>query len=110
MMENKTATEIISDLSATKKVEELISNITKSPPKEDEEDLAQDIYLALLEKDDKLIEQLYYDNQLIFYITRMLMNNLRSTTSPYYYKYKRHEQNKISINEITSTHPNNEGD
>lgn len=90
---------IIEELSRNKKVEELISNITKAPPTDDEEDLAQDIYLALLEKDNELIEQLYRDNQLIFFITRMLLNNLRSVTSPYYYKYQRYTLNKNTLDD-----------
>lgn len=90
---------IIEELSQNKKVEELISNITKAPPTDDEEDLAQDIYLALLEKDDELIEQLHRDNQLIFFITRMLLNNLRSVTSPYYYKYQRYTLNKNTLDD-----------
>ena len=90
---------IIEELSRNKKVEELISNITKAPPTDDEEDLAQDIYLALLEKDDELIEQLYRDNQLIFFITRMSLNNLRSVTSPYYYKYQRYTLNKNTLDD-----------
>lgn len=102
MKERKTKQEIIEGLSTQKKVEELISNITKAPPTDDECDLAQDIYLALLEKDDKLIEELYTSDQLIFFITRMLINNLRSITSPYFYKYKRYENKKISIDEINS--------
>lgn len=90
---------IIEDLSRNKKVEELISNITKAPLTDDEEDLSQDIYLALLEKDDKVIEQLYKDNQLIFFITRMLLNNMRSVTSPYYYNYQRYTTNKNNLDD-----------
>jgi hypothetical protein len=99
-----TKSEIINQLAIERKVEELISNITKAPPTEGEEDLAQDIYLALLEKNDRLIEQLYKDNQLIYFITRMLINNLRSKTSPYYYKYKRYENNKtnFTVNEYNT--------
>lgn len=104
MMKSMNKNNIIEELSQNKKVEELISNITKAPPTDVEEDLAQDIYLALLEKDDRLIEQLYKDNQLIYFITRMLINNLRSKTSPYYYKYKRWENNKtnLTINEYNT--------
>jgi hypothetical protein len=99
-----TKSEIINQLAIERKVEELISNITKAPLTEGEEDLAQDIYLALLEKNDRLIEQLYKDNQLIYFITRMLINNLRSKTSPYYYKYKRYENNKtnLTVNEYNT--------
>lgn len=100
-----TKSEIINQLAIERKVEEIINNITKQGEvKDGEEDLAQDIYLSLLEKDDRLIEQLYEDNQLIYFITRMLINNLRSKTSPYYYKYKRYENNKtnLTINEYNT--------
>lgn len=79
------------------KVEEIIGNITKSPP---DEDLVQDIYLTLLEKDQDLLKELADKKQLIFYLTKIITNNIRSKTSPYYYKYKRYENNKVSINEI----------
>lgn len=96
---------IIEELSKNKKVEELISNITKAPPTDDEEDLAQDIYLALLEKEGDLIEELYNNGQLIFFITRMLLNNIRSQTSPYYYKYKRYKANKTIIDDPNIFNP-----
>lgn len=103
MVMNKS--EIINKLATEGKVEELISNITKSPPTDDEQDLAQDIYLSLLEKEGDLIEELYNNGQLIFFITRMLLNNIRSQTSPYYYKYKRYEANKTTIDDPNIFNP-----
>lgn len=90
---NKTS--IIQELAVNKTIEEIVSNIIKQPVTDDEEDLIQDLYLYLMEKDDKLIEDLYNKNQLVFYITRMVINNIKSTTSPYYYKYRRWTNNKV---------------
>ena len=55
-------------------------------------DLAQDIYVSLLEQKDR-IEAMTSDEQLL-YIQRMVFNNLKSKTSRYYYNYKRHEEKK----------------
>ena len=76
---------IIQLIAKEKKVEEIISNVMKTQLDDNLIDLAQDIYLTLLEKDDKLIEDLYNKNQLIFYLTRIVINNLKSTTSQFYY-------------------------
>ena len=91
---------MVEELYKQHKREEIIGHITKSPP---DEDLAQDIYLTLLEKDQQFLKELNEKKQLIYYITKIITNNVRSKTSPYYYKYKRYENKKVSINEIPNT-------
>ena len=58
-------------------------------------DLSQDIYLCLLEQQDR-IEAMTSDEQLL-YIQRMVFNNLKSKTSRYYYNYKRYEEKKAEL-------------
>lgn len=79
--------EIIEQLAKDKVVEGIIDNINNKDP--DLEDLKQDIYVELLLKDDRLIEQLHEDNKLRYFITKMVTNNIKSKTSPYYYQYKK---------------------
>ena len=55
-------------------------------------DLSQDIYLILLEQQDR-IENMPSTEQLL-YIQRVVYNNIKSKTSRYYYNYKRHEEKK----------------
>ena len=55
-------------------------------------DLAQDIYVSLLEQKER-IEAMTSDEQLL-YIQRMVFNNLKSKTSRYYYRYKRYAEKK----------------
>ena len=55
-------------------------------------DLSQDIYLCLIEQQDR-IEAMTTDEQLL-YIQRMVFNNLKSKTSRYYYNYKRYAEKK----------------
>ena len=51
------------------------------------DDLVQDIYVLLLEKDDKLIIDLYNKGELGFYLLKIARNQLLSANSPYYTKY-----------------------
>lgn len=51
------------------------------------DDLIQDLYLYLLQKDQCFIERLYLSGELPFYILRMTRNQLLSKNSPYYYRY-----------------------
>lgn len=53
------------------------------------DDLIQDIYLYLYEKDDNLICNLYNKGELGFYILRMVRNQMFSDHSPYFYTYIR---------------------
>ena len=91
--------EIIQEISKQKIVEEIVYNIG-SKDDEDLKDLAQDIYINLLEKEDNLIETLYNTNQLKFFIIRMVVNNIHSKNSPYYTKYKKNKINKVKIEEL----------
>ena len=47
----------------------------------------QDIYVLLLEKDDKLIIDLSNKGELGFYLLKVAKNQLLSANSPYYTKY-----------------------
>ena len=90
---------IIDEISKNKIVEEIVYNIGDRGD-EDLKDLIQDIYINLLEKEDNLIESLYSENQLKYFIIRMVVNNIHSKNSPYYTKYKKDKINKIKIEEL----------
>lgn len=79
-----TKKEIIRSLAKDKTVEKLIGKKTDFCV----EDLAQDIYIYLLEKPAALIETLKDRGELIFYITAIIKNQVFSRTSEYYKKYK----------------------
>ena len=51
------------------------------------EDLIQDVYLLLLQKDDNLIVNLYNKGEIGFYLLKIVRNQLLSKNSPYYTKY-----------------------
>lgn len=56
-------------------------------------DLSQDIYLILLEQQDR-IENMPSTTEQLLYIQRVVYNNLKSKTSRYYYRYKIYEEKK----------------
>ena len=81
--------EIIDELSRTNTVEKIIFKLLpcSKNPFDCPEDLIQDIYILLLEKDDKLIIDLYNKGELGFYLLKIARNQLLSKNSPYYTKY-----------------------
>ena len=97
-----TNAQIINYVANSKIVEEIIGGITysKFETKENLKDLAQDIYLQLLQMDTKKLNDLYCKNQLRYWITRIITNNIHSKTSPYYYQYKKEQRQSVNINDI----------
>ena len=70
-------------------VERIVNKLLSSSknPFDCPEDLIQDVYLLLLQKDEDLIVNLYNKGELGFYILKVVRNQLLSTNSPYYTKY-----------------------
>lgn len=76
---------------------DIINNIGKSEQKFNLDDLEQDLYIELIEKQDKLAE-IEKKGQLKFYLTRIVQNNINSKTSRYYYNYKKQNNDEnISV-------------
>lgn len=86
---------IIEELAKDRVIETIITNITQT---EDDtlNDLAQILYEDLLLKDEEKIVQLYKDNQLQYFITRMVLNSINSKTSRYYYLFGRHKYEELT--------------
>lgn len=91
-----TKQEILSELAKSSTVEKMIAAYSKGQA-DYASDLAQDIYLNLMEKDEQLLIDLYNKNQIGFYVLRMVRNNLFSSTSPYYTKYIKYDLKNTDI-------------
>lgn len=94
---------IINNIAKDRMVETIVANVAKDTTDEDLTDLCQDIYLALMEKDEETIEDLYTKKQLNYYITRMVINNIDSSTSRYFYNYKKNKLKQISMDDYKET-------
>ena len=66
------------------------------------EDLIQDVYLLLLQKDEDLIVNLYNKGELGYYILKVVRNQLLSKNSPYYQKYIRFQSISDDITQAAS--------
>lgn len=66
------------------------------------EDLIQDIYLLLLQKNDDLMVNLYNKGEIGFYILRISRNQLLSKNSPYYTKYIKFRAQSDDITQATN--------
>ena len=91
--------EIIEETAKQHLIEDTARNIAGDKD-EDLNDLCQDLYISLMEKDDVLIESLYNTSQLRYFIVKMLINNIHSKNSPYYSKYKKRNKNKTNIDQV----------
>lgn len=94
---------IINKIAQDRMVETIVANVAKDTTDEDLADLCQDIYLALMEKDEETIEELYANKQLNFFVTRMIINNIDSSTSRYFYNYKKNKLKQISMDDYKET-------
>lgn len=94
---------IINKIAKDRMVETIVANVAKDTTDEDLTDLCQDIYLALMEKDEDIIVDLYEKGNLNFYITRIVLNNVDSKTSRFYYRYIKHKMQEIPFDSWNET-------
>ena len=81
--------EIAETLAKQHAVEEIIMNITKQNVMTSSyRDLAQDIYLQILEDKNHKFSNLNKKNEILYYIIGIVRKNIFSKTSPYYSKYR----------------------
>ena len=81
--------EVVDIIAKEHLVERIVNKLLSSSknPFDCPEDLIQDVYLLLLQKDDKLIIDLYNKGELGYYLLKIAKNQLLSANSPYFYKY-----------------------
>ena len=85
-------------------VERIVNKLLSSSknPFDCPEDLIQDIYLLLLQKNDDLIVNLYNNGEIGFYLLKIARNQLLSVNSPYYTKYIKLAANSDDITQATN--------
>ena len=82
-----------------KKIEEIVRNIVGKNNKRPEiDDLVQMVYLILLEYDEDKIVNMYNKKQLIFFITRIVLNQFNSSNSPFLYIYRKWSKENLEFN------------
>ena len=81
--------EVVDIIAKEHLVDRIVNKLLSSSknPFDCSEDLIQDVYLLLLQKDDNLIVDLYERGELAYYLLSIVRNQLLSVNSSYYYKY-----------------------
>ena len=82
-----TVEEVVELVAKEEWVEECIRTVSGGVWRSEYNDLVQDVLVELL--DQEKIVGLYQRNQLKYYIMRIVRNNLQSSTSRFYYRYRR---------------------
>ena len=96
--------EIIDIIAREHLVEKIVNKLLSSSknPFDCPEDLIQEIYLLLLQKDDDLIVNLYNKGEIGFYLLKIARNQLLSVNSKYYYKYIKFKANSDDITQAAN--------
>ena len=96
-----TVSEVVGEIAKKRIVETIVWKVTESGATaydpDSLNDLIQDVYLSLLE--DKNIVEAYKEHHEKFYIARIIMNNIASSSSRYYRTYIMPLKKGVSINE-----------
>ena len=88
-----TVFDVVDILARNKEIEKIIMKVTNDSKEDTLNDLAQDLYMSILEKGDKVVK-IYEEGHIMYYLARLVMNNIASSSSPYYRTYlKWYKQN-----------------
>lgn len=90
-----TRREIIETLAHEKRVEALVVNIARHPLTDDLRDLCQMVYVILLEYDEEKIQDLWENDQIDFFIIRILLNQYKSANSPFYKMFRKFQSRSV---------------
>lgn len=85
----KTKTEIIEAIAKDRMVETMVTNIAHKSMSADLQDLSQMVYLILLEYDEKRLQDLWINNQMHFFIARIIINQYNSVSSPFHTMFRK---------------------
>ena len=88
---------IIETLAKQKRVEAMVENIAHQALTADLKDLCQMVYLILLEYDESKLLDLWENDQINFFLARIIINQYRSTTSPFHYMFRKFQERSVSI-------------
>lgn len=91
--------QIIELLAKDKIVEMLACNICKQGLTADVKDLCQMVYLILLEYPEDKIVDLYETKCIRFFLARILVNQFRSSNSPYHRDFRKFRERSNDITE-----------
>ena len=88
----ETKVHIIETIAREKRVETMVVNIAHHPLTPDLKDLCQMVYLVLLEYDESKLQDLWENNQINFFLARVIINQYRSSNSPFHTIFRKMQE------------------
>ena len=95
--------EMVAKLAQERRVETMVENIAKQPLSADLKDLAQMVYVILLEYDETKLLDLWEHGQINFFIARIILNQYRSVNSPFHKLFRQYGKRQEDIETIRET-------
>lgn len=89
--------EIIETLARERRVEAMVENIAHHSLTSDLKDLCQMVYLVLLEYDAAKLADLWQHGQMNFFLARIIINQYRSSNSPFHAQFRKFRDRSIPI-------------
>lgn len=83
---------IIETLAKERRVEALVENIAHHSLTADLKDLCQMVYLILLEYDESKLLDLWENDQINFFLARIIINQYRSSNSPFHTIFRKMQE------------------
>ena len=88
---------IIDTLARERRVEALVENIAHHSLTADLKDLCQMVYLVLLEYDETKLLDLWENEQMNFFLARIIINQYRSSNSPFHTIFRKMQERSVSM-------------
>lgn len=88
---------IIETLAKDRRVEALVENIAHHSLTADLKDLCQMVYLILLEYDESKLQDLWENDQMNFFLARIILNQYRSSNSPFHAIFRKYQERSLPI-------------
>ena len=83
---------IIETLAKERRVEALVENIAHHSLTADLKDLCQMVYMILLEYDEAKLQDLWENDQMNFFLARIILNQYRSSNSPFHTIFRKMQE------------------
>lgn len=90
-------TDIVTSLARERRVETMIENIAHQSLTADLQDLSQMVYMILLSYDERKLQDLWEHRQMDFFLARIIVNQFRSSNSPFHALFRRHQSRQDNI-------------
>ena len=87
----KSKLEIIEAVAKSRIVETMVENTAHQSLTADLKDLAQMVYMILLEYDETKLQDLWVNDQMRFFIARIIINQYRSSNSPFHAIFRKYQ-------------------